>query len=509
VNKWLSTLGLAAGLAGCAVGPDYRMPDIAVPDAFLPPPVEIAQRIARKSDQDLTEWWRPLRDPELDSLIGRALESNLDLEIALTRLQEARTQEFVVVGESLPASGATGGGGIGTGTNLTISRTSDVFRSAENGTNFRHLQEAGGFDATWELDVFGKFQRELEAATYDTEALAEARNWVLVTVAADVARAYLDMRALQGELAVLRKNIAVAKGSFDFEKSRFQQGITNELDVALAERHLATLQAGVAPVEAQIAASQHVIAVLLGQFPEDFAKELASPREIPALPARVPPGLPIDLLRRRPDIHAVERQLAAATARIGVATADLFPRVILSGALGAQGGPHSSSAIPITLIGAAGPSIYWPVLDFGTLDAKVDIADLQAHELLVSYKQAILTAVQQVDDAVASYTAGQDRLKNLDRALAAARQATKLATDRYDRGLTDYLNVLDAERQEFDLEEQYVITQRNAAKQLITLYKALGGGWELHQFIPPIRQPQPAIIAAARRLLPPAESLSR
>ncbi|MGI8568254.1 MAG: efflux transporter outer membrane subunit [Methylocella sp.] len=501
----LSTLGLAAGLAGCAVGPDYNMPNIRVPDAFLRQTVEITQKAPQKPGVDRVEWWRSLHDPELNSLVGHAIESNLDLEIALARLQEARTEEFVLIGESLPASGATGGGGIGTGTNLTVGRASPVIRSAQNATNFRKLDETSGFDAAWEIDLFGKFQRELEAATYDAEALADARDWVLVTVAADVARAYLDMRALQRELVVLRKNIAVAKGGYDFAKTRSERGITNELDVALAERHLARLQAGVAPLGAQVAASQHVIAVLLGQFPEDLSKELASPGNFPALPTHVPPGLPIDLLRRRPDIHAAERQLAAATARIGVATADLFPRVILSGALGAQGGPHSSSAIPITFIGAAGPSVYWPLLDFGTLDAKIDITDLQAHELLVSYKQATLTAAEQVDDAVASYGAEQERLRNLDRALTGARRATKLATERYDRGLTDYLNVLDAERQEFDLEEQYVITQQNAAKQLITLYKALGGGWELHEFIPPIKQPQPAIIAAARRLLAPTE----
>jgi len=499
----LSALGLAVGLAGCAVGPDYRMPDIAVPGSFLHPVAQITHKTARKPSGDLVEWWRSLRDPELNSLVGRALESNLDLEIALTRLQEARTQELVVIGESLPAGEASGGGGIGTGTNLTVSRVSDVLRSAENAANLHKLNVAGGFDAAWEIDLFGKFQREIEAASYDAEALADARDWILVTVAADVARAYLDMRALQRELAVLRENIGVAKGSLNFEKARFQRGITNELDVALAERHLATLQAGVAPLEAQVAASQHVIAVLLGQFPEDLAKELASPGKLPALPAQIPPGLPIELLRRRPDIHAAERQLAAATARIGVATADLFPRVIVSGALGGQGGPQSSSAIPITFIGAAGPSVYWPLLDFGTLDAIVDIADLQAHELLINYKQVILTAVQQVDDAIASYAAQEERLKSLDRALLGARRATKLATERYDRGLTDYLNVLDAERQQFDLEEQYVISQQNAAKQLVTLYKALGGGWELHQFIPPVKQPQPAIIAAARRLLTP------
>ena len=424
MNKWLSTLGLAAGLAGCAVGPDYRMPDIAVPDSFLPPVVQIAQKITRNPGAYLIEWWKSLRDPELDSLVDRAIESNLDLEIALTRLQEARTQELVVIGEALPSGEGSAGGGIGTGTNLTLGRASEPLRSAENPTNLSKRAIVGGFDATWELDIFGKFWRELEAVTYDAEALADARDWVLVTVAADVARAYLDMRAFQVQLTVLRKNIGVAKGSYDFQKSRLQQGITNELDVALAERHLATLQAAVAPLEAQVAASQHVIAVLLGQFPEDLTKELASPGRLPTFPAHVPPGLPVDLLRRRPDIHAAERQLAAATARIGVATADLFPTVTVSGALGGQGGPRSSSAIPLTFIGAAGPSVYWPVLDFGTLDAIADIAELRAHEGLVSYKQAILTAVQQVDDAVASYGAEQDRLKNLDRALAAARQAT-------------------------------------------------------------------------------------
>jgi NodT family efflux transporter outer membrane factor (OMF) lipoprotein len=507
VKKCLGALGgLVLGLSGCAVGPDYHTPDIRLPDAFMPPLVQMAQKTARKPPADLVEWWRSLRDPELDLLVSRAIESNLDLEIALARLQAARTQEFVVIGNALPSAGGTGGAGIGTGTDLVVGRTSQLLRSAQNPTNLSRLSESGGFDAAWEVDVFGKFWRELEAATYDAEALADARDWILVTVAADVARAYLDMRALQRQLVVLRKNINVAKTSFDLAKTRFERGITNELDVALAQRYLATLQAGLAPLEAQVAASQHVIAVLLGQFPEELAKELASPGKLPALPPEIAPGLPIDLLRRRPDIHEAERQLAAATARIGVATADLFPRVILSGALGAQGGPHSSSAIPLTFIGAAGPSVYWPLLDFGTLDSIVNIAELQAHELLVNYKHTILTAVQQVDDAVASYGAAQQRLKDLDRALGAARRSTRLATEQYDRGLTDYLNVLDAERQEFDLEEQYVTTQQRAAEQLITLYKALGGGWELHQFIPPIRQPQPAIIAAARRLLSPDQT---
>jgi NodT family efflux transporter outer membrane factor (OMF) lipoprotein len=503
VNKFLGALGFAAALCGCAVGPDYHTPDIALPDTFLPPVVQIAHKTTPQPHTDLTDWWQSLHDPELSSLVSRAIESNVDLQIAVTRIQAALTQELVVIGESLPSSEADAGGAAGTGTNMTTGRASPVLRSATNSNNLLKRTVVGGFDASWELDIFGKFRRELEAATYTAESLADTRDWVLVTIAADVARAYLDMRAFQRQLAVLRKNIDVARASLNFQKSRFQQGITNELDLVLAERYLATLQSGIAPLEAQIAASQHVIAVLLGQYPEELAKELGKPGKLPVLPAQVPPGLPIDLLRRRPDIHAAERQLAAATARIGVATADLFPRLIVSGAVGGQGGPRSSAAVPLTFIGDAGPSVYWPLLDFGTLDAIANIAELQAHEHLVSYKQTILVAVQQVDDAVASYTAAQRRLKDLNRAVSAARQSTKLATERYDRGLTDYLNVLDAERQQFDLEEQYVGTQQIAAEQLITLYKALGGGWELHEIIPLIKQPQPAVIAAARRLLAP------
>jgi NodT family efflux transporter outer membrane factor (OMF) lipoprotein len=508
VNNWLCALGLAVSLAACAVGPDYHTPDIALPDSFLPPVVRVAQKPARKPGAYVLDWWHTLHDPELDSLVSRAIESNLDLEIALTRIQEARTQELVVIGESLPAGKLSSGAGAGTGTDMTRGRATPLFRSAENTTGLSKIQEAGGFEAVWELDIFGKFRRELEAATYTAEALADARDWVLVTVSADVARAYLDMRGFQRQLAVLRKNVGVAKAAFEFQKSRFQQGLANELDLVLAERFLATLRSNIAPLEAQIAASRHVIAVLLGQFPEQLAGELAKPGRFPALPAQVPPGLPIDLLRRRPDIHAAERQLAAATARIGVATADLLPAVIISGSLGGQGGTRSSSsAVPLTFIGAAGPSLYWPVLDFGTLDAIADIAELQAHELLLNYKQTILTAVQQVDDAVAIYGAAQQRLKDLNRALDAARRSTKLATERYDRGLTDYLNVIDAERAEFDLEQQYVVTEQTVAEELITLYKALGGGWELHEIIPPVKEPQPAIIAAARRLLSPPDPI--
>ncbi len=221
-------------------------------------------------------------------------------------------------------------------------------------------------------------KREVEAATDSAEALKDARDWIYVTVAADVARAYLDMRAQEGELAVLGRNIEAARASLNLAQSRLDRGLTNELDVSLAQRQLGTLQAQQAPLRAQIEASRHAIAVLLGEYPETLAKELARAGPIPVLPQRIPVGLPADLLRRRPDIEEAERRLAAANAEIGAAIADLFPDVALTGALGAQGGPRSSaSLLPYTAIWSLGPGVNTPFLDFGALDARINVADFK------------------------------------------------------------------------------------------------------------------------------------
>ncbi len=501
MKNWIyfSPLVIVVSLAGCAVGPDYQTPSTFLPDKFLP------HAGAGAASGDLTQWWRILHDAELNSLVIRAQESNLDLAIALDRLQEARTGVTIAVSQGLPVVGATGGGGVGTGSDETKGRVSQALRSATNAGGLNSINEAGGLDASWELDLLGKFRRQVEARTADAEALKDAHDWAVVTVAADVARSYLHMRAQQRQLVVLRQNIDAARGNADLAQGRLDRGLTNAIDVSLAQRQVETLRADVAPLIAQIEASRHAIAVLLGVFPEDLAREFTKPGAMPTLPTRIPVGQPADLLRRRPDIREAERRLAAANARIGVATADLFPTVILTGAGGGQGGPHSSSTVPITWIGSIGPSVYFPLLDFGALDAQIKIADLQTHEALVSYKRSILLAVQQVDDANAFYRAELERLRSLERALAAARQARQIATERYDRGLTDFLNVLDAERQQFDLEARYVATRQAAADALVALYKALGGGWSPNAPIPPISPPQPAAIAAARYLMSPPQ----
>jgi NodT family efflux transporter outer membrane factor (OMF) lipoprotein len=496
-------LAVATAATSCSVGPDYRTPVLHLPSSFLAlAPTGKKSEGLEPASADLTQWWRSLHDPELNSLEDRALQANLDLEIALDRIQEARAALVTIANQALPVGGATGGGGVGTGADETRNRVAPSFRSAVSGTSFKSVQEAGGFQANWDLDLFGRVRRAYEAQTYDVEALKAAWDWVMVVVTADVARYYLDMRAQQARLAVLKENIGVAKSGQDLAQTLFDRGVTSELDVSLAKRQLATLQAQVAPLEAQVDVSRNAIAVLLGAYPEDLARELAKAGPIPTLPGRIPSGGPVDLLRRRPDIAEAERRVAAATARIGVAVAQLFPDVFLTGAGGAQAGIRSSYTVSAAnWIDSIGPGAYWPLLDFGALDAQIEVADLTTRQELAAYKQSILTAVQQVDDATVSYRAQQESLRDLDRALKAAHRSTQLATDTYRDGLSDYLNVLDAERQQFDLQQQYVAAQQTEAESLVGLYKALGGGWQPGATIPPLRAVQPAAIAATRYII--------
>jgi NodT family efflux transporter outer membrane factor (OMF) lipoprotein len=494
---------LIGALAGCAVGPNYQPPKPAVPDAFVATPDPASTVTAPAVAVDAAHWWHSLNDPELDSLVERAIAANPDLQIALDHLQEARTLRAAILGTALPVAGAGATKARGTGSDLSRGRVDSPLVSADHTAGVGNISELGGFDLAWELDLFGKYRRQLEASRYDIEAAAEARNAVLTAVIADVARTYFDLRGLQMQLAVAKRSVAIAQQTLDFVQARYDRGLTNALDVTLARRELATLQADVAPLNSQIGAAHYAIAVLLGVFPENLAGELAAPGIIPAMPREISTGLPLDLLRRRPDIREEERRLAAATARIGVATANLFPHLGLTGAVGVEnGGPPGS----MTHIWSFGPSAFWNILDFGTLDALVDLADLQTHEQLVRYKATVLRAVQDVDTSIASYAALQDRLGNIGDALLASQEAVGFASQRYRRGLTDFLNVLDAQRQEYDLETKYAIAQREAADQFVGLYKGLGGGWENYQEVPDIRQPLPAVMAAFKRLLAPANT---
>ncbi len=485
-------------LAGCAAGPNYHTPKPDTPPRFVASSSATSSQ-APADEHDLATWWRALNDPELDSLVDRALKANLDLEIALTRLQQARTYETVVMGYALPEVNASAAAGRGTGSDLGRGRADQALVSATNTSGLQQINTLEGFDAVWELDLFGKFRREIEATKYDTQAAAAARYGVITTVISDVVRAYIDLRGFQVEAGVLRQAAGVLRESLRLETIRYQRGIINELDVALATRELSTVEAQLAPMEAQEKAAQYALAVLLGEYPENLVQELSKPDLVPSMPPAASAGTPLQLLERRPDIQQAERQLASATARIGVATANLYPQIGLIGSIGAQGQGWGTSPAIGSHIWSFGPAALWPVLDFGALDAQVDVARLQRRAYLLNYRRTILNAVQEVDTAVDAYAAQQDRLKNLGDGLVAAQHAVDLATARYNRGLTDYLNVVDAERQLYDIQEEYAQAQVAEGEQFVQLYRSLGGGWENYQAVPDIQRPLPAIIAAFRR----------
>jgi len=450
---------------------------------------------------DISTWWKSFGDPELDSLIDRAIVANFDLEIALTRLQEARTAEVVVEGGALPVLDASGAFGGGTGTNSTKNRVGGPLNAGTNTTGLKEITQVVGFDAGWELDIFGKYRREIEAARYDTQAAAEARNDVLITIVSDVARAYMGTRSLQMRLQIASDNIKLEEQTVEVVQQRFDRGLTNELDLALAKRQLATLRSDIAPIEAEIFAAERSLAVLLGQYPEDLRIELQQTEPLPTLPQTIQTGLPLDLLRHRPDIRQAERELAANTALIGARTADLFPNVAVTAGAGLQGQGLGRTPAGNSFIWSAGPTAYWPLLDFGALDALIDIQDLRAHEALINYKKLIVSAVEEVDNAITAYSAGQNRLQDLTDALSDGQRAAKLANQRYNRGLTDFLNVTDAERQLYEIQDQYAVAQEDVVIQYIAIYKSLGGGWETYQKIPDIRKPQPAIVATIREII--------
>ena len=502
-SRLILAIGPIAALAACAVGPGYRTPQADEPAAFAAQanPITPAMGGAPSPTPELAIWWRALNDEELNSLVDRALKSNLDLQIALDRLQAARAYEAVVLGHALPEVDGSAAAGRGTGSDLTKGRADQALRSADTGAGLQHINTIAGFDAVWEIDIFGKFRREFQAVRAETGAARAARYEVLTSVIGNVVRAYVDLRGFQVRAGILHHATDVLRESLRIVTIRYERGITNELDVALATRELATLEGQIAPVEAEVKAAQYALAVLVGEYPESMVEELAKPDLIPSMPPPAAPGVPLDLLKRRPDIQQAERELAAATALIGVATANVFPTVMVSASIGSQSQGWGTAPNLGKHIWSFGPGAIWPLLDFGALDAQVELADFAAQASLANYRRTILTAVQQVDSSLDAYDAQQYRMDKLTQAMMAGQRAVDLASARYNRGLTDFLNVVDAERQFYELQEQYAEAQVSQGEQFVQLYKSLGGGWQNYQAVPKIRRPQPAIVAAFRNVL--------
>jgi len=351
---------LLCGVTGCAVGPSYRAPAADTPAHYVSHTgMAGSGPEAPAPSPDLATWWRELGDTELNSLVERAIKANLDLDIALTRLQQARTYQAVVLGHALPQVDGTAAAARGTGSDLSRGRAEQGLRSADNSSGLAHINTVAGFDAVWELDVFGKYRREFEAAHYDMQAAAAARNGVLTSVVADVVRTYVDLRGFQLRAGILRSASDVLRESLRIVNIRYQRGITNELDVALAKRELAAVEAQIAPVEAEEGAAKYALAVLLGEYPDAIIQELATPGLIPTMPGPVQPGVPLDLLRRRPDIQQAERELAGATARVGVATANLFPQISVVGPRAGYLAQHLEAHLVVRAGRDMAPAGFW------------------------------------------------------------------------------------------------------------------------------------------------------
>jgi outer membrane protein, multidrug efflux system len=455
------TIVAIALLAGCSVGPDYEKPETKAPAAW--------GEQADTATADLSRWWTVFNDEALNLLVERAVKANHDLKIAAARIEESRGQLGVVYGRILPQ--------IDSVDSYSKSRSSPNAQPFTLNQIYQSRYKVG-FDASWEIDIFGGGRRRIEAASADIESWIENRRAVLVTLLGDVGRNYVALRGNQLLLAVLRQNVATAKGTVEITQARLAAGVATTLDVARAEALLASAEAALPDVEAALKQTVHRLSVLLGLPPQALAAELASVAPIPAAPARVVVGLPSELLLRRPDVRQAERRLAAQTATIGVAVAEQYPRISLTGAFGLDSLGSSDLFSWQSRAWSLGPTIRWPIFAGGRIRAQISVEDARKEQALFAYEKSVLTALEDVENALVSYLREGDRRKSLEAAVAADRRAVDLADDLYRKGLTSFIDVLDAQRALYIAQAELARSQAQVTLDLVALYKALGGGWD-------------------------------
>jgi len=343
--------------------------------------------------------------------------------------------------------------------------------------NEKNLFEAG-FDATWEVDIFGRLRRKVQAADADIAVAEWDRRDVLIILLSEVARNYVELRGTQKRIIILKQNIELQRKSLELTRGRLEAGLGNELDVAQAEALLTTTESQVPALEAAVKASIHRLGVLLALGPEALLQELSGEAPIPPPPPVVPVGLPSELLRRRPDIRKSEMQLAAATARVGVAVADLFPTFSMTGFLGLQSAKLEYFVRPDSILWNVGPTISWQVFDAGRIRANIKVQNAREEQALITYQRAVLKSFEDVENALVAYAKEQQRRRSLMAAVDANRRATDISSGLYAEGLVDFLNVLVSQRSLSQSEDELVQSDQRVSTDLVALFKALGGGWE-------------------------------
>ena len=466
--KKLTLLGVIISLTACVSDASYQT-------LSVPPAVQAQYQMPDSSPQInseevLVSWWESLGDAQLSALINQAMQHNNDVGIAIANLERARSDLRGAGLELLPD--------IGSSVRASDQRLADA--AAIGLSDNRFTQYQAGFDASWELDLFGRLRQQRLASQADLAATQAELDQVYVSVAAEVARSYIQLRGAQLRLSVGERNVDVISQSADMTQQLMEGGLGDNLDVQRALAQLELARAALPSLRAQVAVNINRLSVLTGQMPAALQASLSSPQGLPSIPPSIAVGDPIDLLKRRPDIRKAERQLASAIARYKVSVAQLYPQVSISGSIGFLATAFADLGSAGTLTHIVGPQITWDAFNFGRLQNQIDAADADIQAQLEVFEKTLLSSFEEVDNAMVTLTSEIERQESLRAAAQASAQTSNIARQRFEAGADSFLDLLDAQRTQLAAEDQLASSETALALQVIALYKALGGGWQLH-----------------------------
>ncbi|WP_031358778.1 efflux transporter outer membrane subunit [Caballeronia sordidicola] len=487
-------VSLCFALTGCLVGPDFERPQTSTPDVFNRTQAALATSQAVESELS-PEWWTLFNDPTLDSLEQQLTDANLDVAAASARLRQSRAEQRIAGAAEYPTLNGDASYNRERGSPNGILSLLGVpplqsQQSAAGNTGLGVAPLPGskgsppynlyqfGFDASWEIDIWGGARRGVEAATALSDASYEDRNAVLLSARAELARDYVQLRDTQALLQIAKQNLEIARNATTLTEKRVHEGVVTNLDVDNASALAESIESLIPTLESRSETTINAIGLLLAKEPHALEQMLAEPRDVPALPEQVPIGLPSELVQRRPDIRKAEAQLHAATASIGMAKADFYPRISLNGSAGFQSLQLSNLATWASGQYVLGPSISLPIFEGGRLTGTLHLREAQQQEAAILYKRTVLDAWREVDDALVVYDAEQRRRDRLKKVVSLNQNALSIAEKRYKAGAVDFLNVLNVQKQLLDAQSNLEQSKADAAANLITLCKVLGGGWE-------------------------------
>jgi NodT family efflux transporter outer membrane factor (OMF) lipoprotein len=462
--RYLGALTIVFILSACTtVGPNYSPPEMKTPATWKQTTTGAAEG-KQSGEESLAKWWTTFNDPVLSSLMERAVAGNLNLKQALNKVRQARIQRGITDTNRFPSVNATGSAG---------RNYSKDFKGDFNGTN----SFMAGIDASWELDIFGGVKRSVEAADANIEATQESYRDVLVSLLAEVAGNYIDVRSYQSRLLVAESNLKSQEETYNITKWRYQAGLITELDQENAAKILEQTRSQIPSLKSGLAQAKNRIAVLLGSEPGAVGAELDDYKPVPIASKEIAVGIPADLLRRRPDLRQAERNLAAQTARIGVAEADKYPKISLSGNIGLSALTLGKFFNTDSLSTGASSGISWPVYEAGKIAKNIELQYAIQEQQMINYKAALLTALQDVENALIAYSSEQERRESLSKEEQFAKQAADISRSQYSAGLIDFQAVLESETSLLTAQDQLAQSDALVISDLVSLYKALGGGW--------------------------------